>query len=390
MFGTTIICCQQKRTFRVLNIHDLPFMTQLKDIIEVIESFAPVSFQEDYDNSGLQTGQPEMTVNGALITLDVTEQVIDEAISNNCNLIVAHHPLTLKGIRSITGKTEPERIIISAIQNNIAIYSAHTNLDSVENGVSTILAQKLGLENIRILQPREDLLLKLVTFVPSEYSGRVREAIFSAGAGMIGNYDGCSYNLTGKGTFRAGENTTPFVGEKGQLHFETEERIETVVPAHLKNRVLKALIEAHPYEEVAYDFYPIKNTWKQIGFGAVGNLKEETTEEDFLKFLKEITGTGCIRHTELKGKSIKKVAVCGGSGSFLLKQAIASGADFFVSADFKYHQFAEADGKIVIADIGHYESEQYTKEVFFELLTKNFPNFATRLSNVSTNPIKYY
>jgi dinuclear metal center YbgI/SA1388 family protein len=365
-------------------------MTQLKDIIEVIESFAPVSFQEDYDNSGLQTGQPEMAITGALITLDVTEKVIEEAIANNCNLIVAHHPLTLKGIRSITGKTEPERIIISAIQNNIAIYSAHTNLDSVENGVSTILARKLELENIKILEPRENLLLKLVTFVPAEHSGKVREAIFSAGAGVIGNYDECSYNLTGKGTFRAGENTNPFVGKKEQLHFEAEERIETVLPAHLKSKVLKALIEAHPYEEVVYDLYPIKNSWEQVGFGAVGYLKEETTEENFLKFLKETTGAGCVRHTTLKGKPVTKVAVCGGSGSFLLKQAIALGADMFVSADFKYHQFAEADGKIIIADIGHFESEQYTKEVFFELLTKNFPNFATRLSNVSTNPIKYY
>ncbi len=365
-------------------------MTQLKEIIEVIESFAPVSFQEDYDNSGLQTGYPQMEINGALVTLDVTEKVIAEAIEKGCNLIVSHHPLTLKGIRSITGKTEPERIIIAAIQNNIAIYSAHTNLDRVENGVSTILAHKLGLENIKILQPGENLLLKMVTFVPSQYSDEVREAIFSAGAGVIGNYDGCSYNLTGKGTFRAGKNTNPFVGEKEQLHFETEERIETVVPAYLKNQVLKALVEAHPYEEVAYDFYPVKNLWRQVGFGAVGNLKKETTEEDFLKFIKKTTGTGCIRHTELRGKPVKKIAVCGGSGSFILKQAIASGADMLISADFKYHQFAEADGKIVIADIGHYESEQYTKEVFFELLTKNFPNFATRLSNVSTNPIKYY
>jgi dinuclear metal center YbgI/SA1388 family protein len=328
-------------------------MTQLKNIIKIIESFAPVSFQEEYDNSGLQTGQPEMNINGALITLDVTEKVIEEAIACDCNLIVSHHPLTLKGIRSITGKTEPERIIISAIQNNIAIYSAHTNLDSVLNGVSTILAGKLGLENIKILEPREDLLLKLVTFVPSAHTEKVREAVFSAGAGVIGNYDGCSFNLTGKGTFRAGDNTNPFVGKKGQLHNETEERIETVVPTHLKNRVLKALIKAHPYEEVAYDFYPIKNSWEQVGFGAVGNLKEEMSEENFLKFLKETTGTGCVRHTTLKGKPVTKVAVCGGSGSFLVKQAIAAGADMFVSADFKYHQFAEADGKIIIADIGH-------------------------------------
>lgn len=365
-------------------------MIRLKEITNAIESFAPLSLQEDYDNSGLQTGQPEMEISGALITLDVTEAIIEEALATNCNLIVAHHPLTLKGIRSLTGKTEPERILIAAIRNNIAIYSAHTNLDSVENGVSTMLAAKIGLKNLRVLQPSENLLLKLVTFVPLEHTKKVREAIFAAGAGVIGNYDSCSYNLKGEGTFRAGAQSNPFVGEQGELHVEQEERIETVVPQHLKNKVLGALLKAHPYEEVAYDFYPLKNNWTQVGFGAIGELKEEMPEEQFLKRLKEITGTGCVRHTRLREKTVKQVAVCGGSGSFMLKQAIGAGADFFVSADFKYHQFAEADDKIVIADIGHYESEQFTKEVFFELLTKKFPNFAVRLSNVSTNPIKYY
>jgi dinuclear metal center YbgI/SA1388 family protein len=365
-------------------------MTQLKEIIKEIEAFASPAFQEDYDNSGLQTGHPEMEISGALITLDVTEKVLEEAISKNCNLIVAHHPITLQGIKTLTGKNEPERILISAIKNNLAIYSAHTNLDSIENGVSSILARKLGLQKIKILQPREGLLLKLVTFVPADYAGKVREALFAAGAGFIGNYDSCSYNISGEGTFRAGENTNPFAGQKGELHTEKEQRIETVVPAHLKNKILQALITAHPYEEVAYDFYSLENQWQQVGFGAIGELEEEFSEEKFLSLLKETTGAGCIRHTELRKKPVKKVAVCGGSGSFLLKQAINSGADIFVSADFKYHQFTEADGKIVIADTGHYESEQFTKEVFFELLTKKIPNFAVRLSNVSTNPIKYY
>ncbi|WP_291860088.1 YqfO family protein, partial [Marinilabilia sp.] len=280
-------------------------MTQLIAIIKELEAFAPLAFQEDYDNSGLQTGHPEMEISGALITLDVTEKVLEEAISKNCNLIVAHHPLTLKGIKTLTGKNEPERILISAIRNNLAIYSAHTNMDSIENGVSTIFARKLGLQKIKILQPREGLLLKLVTFVPTDYAKNVREALFAAGAGFIGNYDSCSYNISGEGTFRGGENTNPFTGQKGELHYEKEQRIETIVPAHLKNKILQVLFAAHPYEEVAYDFYPLDNHWEQVGFGAIGELDEEISEERFLGLLKKTTGAGCIRHTELRKKPVK-------------------------------------------------------------------------------------
>jgi dinuclear metal center YbgI/SA1388 family protein len=365
-------------------------MVLLKHIVSEIEQFAPPFFQEDYDNSGLQTGAPGMEITGVLITLDVTEEVIDEAIDHQANLIVSHHPVTLKGLKSLTGRNHPERILIKAIRHNMAIFSAHTNIDSVELGVSGMLAKKLGLTNIHILQPREGLLLKLVTFVPADHREQVRQAIFSAGAGVIGNYDKCSYNISGQGSFRAGDDSNPYTGEKGKIHYEQEERIETVVPVHLKSRVLKALFEAHPYEEVAYDLYPITNKWHQVGFGAIGDLPQPLSEANSLKAIKKITDAGCIKHTELRGRPIKKVAVCGGSGSFLLNSAIKAHADLFVSADFKYHQFQEADKKIIIADIGHYESEQFTKEVFFDLLTKKFPNFAIRLSNVSTNPIKYY
>jgi dinuclear metal center YbgI/SA1388 family protein len=365
-------------------------MVLLKHIISEIEQFAPPAFQEDYDNSGLQAGDPEMEINGVLITLDITEEVIADAVAHGDNLIIAHHPVTLEGIKSFTGKTHPERIFMETVRKNIAIYSAHTSIDSVANGVSGILAQKIGLTNIEVLSPRRGLLIKLVTFVPADYAEKVRTAIFNAGAGVIGNYDCCSYNLEGKGSFRAGENTNPFVGNKGTIHYEKEVRIETILPAHLKHKVLKALFESHPYEEVAYDLYPLENQWSQVGFGAIGDLKEPHTEKEALKKIKNSTGTQCIRHTELSGKPVKRIAVCGGTGSFLLKDAIRKGADIFVSSDFKYHQFQEADRKIVIADIGHYESEQFTKEVFFELLTKKFPNFAVRLTEVSTNPIKYF
>ena len=362
----------------------------LRDIINKIENFAPPAFQEDFDNSGLQTGNPDAEIQGILITLDVTEKVVDEALGTGSNLIVAHHPVTLQGLKNLTGRTEHERVLMKAIKNDIAIYSAHTSIDSVENGVSGKLAYKLGLREVKVLQPRKGLLEKLVTFIPTDHAEKVREAIFAAGAGVIGNYDGCSYNLQGHGSFRPGEDTNPYVGEKGKLHYEQEERIETIMPSHLRNQVLQALFTAHPYEEVAYDIYPLENAWPQTGFGSIGKLPNPMKEKEVLDHLKKISGSPCIRHTALSGKPVNTVAVCGGSGSFLLQKAIAAGADIFVSADFKYHQFAEADDKIVIADIGHYESEQFTKEVFFELLTKKFPNFAVRLSNVTTNPVKYY
>ena len=365
-------------------------MVQLKTIIKELETFAPPAFQEDYDNSGLQTGNPEMEISSALISLDVTNEVVEEAIAVKSNLIIAHHPLSLKGFKSLTGKTQQERILIKAIKNDIAIYSAHTNIDSVSHGVSHRLAKKIGLQNIKILKGRKGLLVKLVTFVPSEHADNVRLALFEAGAGVIGNYDSCSYNLEGQGTFKAGENTNPFVGEKDKLHFEKEIRVETILPAYIQGKVISALKTSHPYEEVAYDIYPLNNQWDEVGFGAIGDLPHPVSEKNFLTAIKSITGCGCIRHTRLLEKPVKRVAVCGGSGSFLLTSAKAAKADFFVSADFKYHQFQEADDKIVIADIGHYESERFTKEVFFELLTKKFPNFAVRLSNVSTNPIKYY
>ncbi len=362
----------------------------LKEIIKELTAFAPLAFQEEYDNSGLQVGNPNMAVTGILITLDVTEAVIGEALQQGKNLIITHHPLTLKGLKHFTGATAPERLVMQAIQENIAIYAAHTNLDSVEQGVSGRLAQKLGLSDIKVLAPRKDLLLKLVTFVPQAQAEKVKQAIFEAGAGVIGKYDGCSFNLEGTGTFRAGKGTHPFVGEEGVMHSEPEVRVETILPKHLISKALKALVEAHPYEEVAYDLYPLQNEWTTTGFGAIGNLTKPMDEEAFLNKLKETTGTGCIRHTQLLGKPIKKVALCGGSGSFLLETAKSSGADIYISGDFKYHQFFDAEEALVIADIGHYESEQFTKELFFEILTKKFPNFAIHLSLVTTNPIKYY
>lgn len=364
--------------------------TTVKEFVNYIETELPLVFQEDYDNCGLQIGDSETVISGILITLDVTPEVIKEAIDKKCNFILSHHPVTLSGIKKLTGKSIPVQIFKEAVLNDIAIYSAHTNIDSLRNGVSGILARKLNLINTKVLSNQKKQLLKLVTFVPIDHAEKVRSAIFKAGAGTIGNYDCCSYNIEGTGTFCGNETTNPYVGRTGELHFEKEIRIETVLPAYLQNRVLKALLAAHPYEEVAYDFYQIENIWEEVGFGIIGELEEAQQPSDFLKYLKEITQTGCIRHSQIPDKQIKKIALCGGSGSFLIEKAILAEADVFITGDVKYHQFFDASNCIMIADIGHYESEQFVKELFFDIITKNFSNFAARFSEINTNPIKYF
>ncbi len=362
----------------------------VNNVTAYLEGKAPLSFQESYDNAGLTTGNPEWTVSGILITLDITEEIIDEAIRHNCNLIISHHPLVFSPLKKLTGSTWVERTLLKAIKNDIALYAAHTNLDSMlQNGVNTKICEKLGLRDTQILDPVRGNLRKLVTFVPTAHAENVRLAIFEAGAGHIGNYDQCSYNLDGKGSFRGSEDTNPFAGEKGTLHFEEETRIETVFPAHLQAGILRSLLKAHPYEEVAYDIYPLENTYPLAGMGMTGSLVDPVDENQLLLKLKDIFEVSVIRHTKLLNKKIKKVAVCGGSGSFLLKKAMAAGADIFITGDMKYHQFFDHENKIIIADIGHYESEQFTREIFYDILTKKFANFAVRLSDINTNPIKY-
>ncbi|WP_163717205.1 Nif3-like dinuclear metal center hexameric protein [Mangrovibacterium lignilyticum] len=362
---------------------------RISEITQHIESIAPLAYQESYDNAGLLVGSPSDDVSNALICLDVTEAVIDEAITEGFQLIIAHHPLIFSGIKKLNGKNEVERCLLKAIKNDIAIYAAHTNLDSVHGGVNSKICEKIGLTNCQILAPAKNQLKKLVTFIPTEQAQSVQQAVFEAGAGHIGNYDSCGFSLNGEGSFRGNENTNPFVGEKGELHTEKEVRFETIFPANKQRNVISALLSAHPYEEVAYDIFSLDNQFETVGAGMVGELPQAMDEVGFLQMVKKQFGCGVIRHSPLFGKNIQKVAVCGGSGSFLIRQAINSGADIFITGDLKYHQFFEAEGKIILADIGHFESEQYTKEVFYELLTKKFPKFAIRLSGINTNPINY-
>lgn len=337
---------------------------QLKEITQFIESIAPLSFQELYDNSGLNIGHPDDEITGILITLDITEDIVDEAISKKLNLIVAHHPIIFNGLKKLNRKNYVERCVAKAIKNDIAIYAAHTNIDSVFGGVNSKICQKLQLQNCRMLVPMQSFLKKLVTFVPVADAEKVRMAMFEAGAGHIGNYDSCSFNQAGLGSFKGNDQTNPYVGEKNQLHFEEETRIETIFPKHIQFKVIQALLSAHPYQEVAYDIYPLENEFAQGGSGMIGELAEPVDELSFLQNLKEVFNCKVIKHTQLLGKPISKVAVCGGSGSNFLKNAMAQNADLFISGDFKYHQFFDAEQQILIADIGHYESEQFTKEVF--------------------------
>ncbi len=363
---------------------------KLSAISKIIEAYAPPALQESYDNSGLLVGSPDQEIDCILISLDITEEVVEEAVNLKANLILVHHPLIFKPLKSLTGKNEVERCVISCIKQNIAIYAAHTNADSTENGVSAKMADKLGLKNISILSPAKNLLKKVVVFTPTANAQKVREAMFNAGAGHIGDYDQCSYNISGQGTFRGGENTNPYTGEKGKLHFEPEERIETIIPHYKTSRVIREMIKAHPYEEVAYDIYPLENIHSRYGLGVVGDLENPVEEEEFLKYLKDIFNAKCIRHSPYTGKKIQTVALCGGSGSFLLSKAKSSGAQAFVTADVKYHEFFDLQDQLLLADIGHYESEQYTKDIFYELLTEKLTNFAVHLSKVNTNPINYY
>jgi len=355
-----------------------------------LESLAPLAYQEDYDNSGLIVGNPDKEVQQALLSLDCTEAIVDEAIEKGCQVIISHHPIVFRGLKKFNGKTYVERVVEKAIKNDIAIYAIHTNLDNVMDGVNAKICEMLELKNCRILSPKSGSLKKLVTYVPIDKADQVRNALFHAGGGNIGNYSEVSFNAEGTGTFKGNEFANPYVGEQGKRHNESEVRIETIYPASIESKLLVALFLAHPYEEVAYDLYALTNQDQQTGAGMIGELEEEMSEEEFLFVIKQSMQAKVIRHTALTGKNVKRVAVCGGAGGFLLKHAISAGADFFVTADYKYHEFFDAEGKLVIADIGHFESEQFTAQLLYDIIRKKFPNFAVRLTEINTNPVKYF
>ncbi|UMB60555.1 Nif3-like dinuclear metal center hexameric protein [Lutibacter sp. A80] len=361
----------------------------IKDITNCIEEFAPLNYAEGFDNVGLLIGNYTTKVTGVLVTLDTLENIVDEAIEKKCNLIISFHPIIFSGLKKINGNNYVERVVLKAIKNDIAIYTMHTALDNSFNGVNARICDVLGLKNRKILIPQKNTIKKLITYAPIENAEDVRSALFKTGAGNIGNYDFCSYNTEGYGTYRGNENSNPTIGEKKKLHTEKETLISVIFEKHLEHKILTTLFKAHPYEEVAYDIVALDNVNQEIGMGMIGELNEEQSEADFLDFIKETMNAKGIRHSALLNKPIKKVAVLGGSGSFAINNAINANADIYITADIKYHEFYKAENKLIIADIGHYESEQFTKNLLVELLTKKFPNFAIILSKKNTNPIYY-
>ena len=362
---------------------------KIKDITNYLEELAPLQYAEDFDNVGLLVGNYNTTVSGVLVTLDTLEETIDEAIAKNCNLIVSFHPIIFSGLKKLNGNSYVERVILKAIKNDIAIYATHTALDNSKQGVSAKMCEVIGLQNTSILIPKKHLIKKLTTYIPLSDADMLRKKLFEAGAGNIGNYDNCSFNILGEGTYRGNQNSNPTIGEKGKIHTEKEVQISVIFESKNEAPILKSLQEHHPYEEVAYQIVTTENTHQNIGMGMIGELPKAMDEKDFLVFLKKTMNTNCIRHSNLIHQKIKKVAVLGGSGSFAIENAKRAKADAYVSADFKYHEFFKAENTILLADIGHYESEQFTKNLLVDYLTKKFSNFAIILSEKSTNPIYY-
>jgi len=362
----------------------------LKELCTFLELKAPLLFQEEYDNAGLLVGDPSMELTGALICLDITEEVVDEAIGKGYNLIISHHPLVFQGIKKLVHGTLEAILLSKVIKNDLAVYSVHTNLDNSLDGLNGLLMKKIGITKYQVMNPKKGLLSKLITYCPTDYAEKVRLALFEAGAGHIGNYDSCSFNAPGQGTFRSSENANPFVGEKNVLHFENEVRVEVVLPNHLRHQVISSLLKNHPYEEVAYDIYPLDNLYSKVGSGAVGELQKEWSGKNFLHHVKKSLDLEVIRHSKLYAHPIKRVAICSGSGSFLIHEALSSKVDALLTADLKYHDYFLAREHLLLIDIGHYESEHWVKEWLYDAIIEKFPNFACLISQINNNPIHYF
>jgi len=362
----------------------------LREFVAWLEEIIPPALQEHYDNSGLQVGDPSAVIDSVLLTVDVTADVINEAVMHGCRLIISHHPLIFSPLKRIAFGSEAERCVAAALTKGIAVYSAHTSFDNLSWGVSNALAAKVGLENTRVLAPVKGRLLKIIIFVPFSHADAVRDSLFEAGAGHIGKYDRCSFNIHGEGTYRAGEGAVPWAGTAGEYHTEPEVRIEAVMPDYLAGACIRALLASHPYEEVAYDLIALENTYYGAGAGTIGTLAAPLTGTQLLERLRQLAGTPVIRYSGDPERTVKTVAVCGGSGASLISDAFRAGADAFITGDVKYHAFTEAPREMLVADIGHYESEKYSLEILYDLINKKFPKFALRFSGIKTNPINYF
>jgi len=365
-------------------------MMQLKAIIAYLESVAPLAYQEDYDNSGLIVGEKNQQISGILVTLDCLEETIHEAINSKCNLIVAHHPIVFSGIKQFDNTNYVHRTLQLAIKNDIALYAMHTNLDNIHQwGVNQKIAEKLGLLNTVILRPKTGMLSKLVTYCPKENQDEILEGLFSSGAGHIGNYSECSYTTEGLGTFKPEDGSSPSIGKKGIRSITPEVKIEVLVPHHLQSSILSILGELHPYEEIAYELYPILNSNQSVGSGVIGMLDSPLSSEAFLAHLKKSMELQVIKYTPID-KFIQKVAICGGSGQFLISDAMRFNADAYITSDIKYHSFFDTENHLMLCDVGHYESEKCTIDLIYDILSEKFSTFAILKTRIGTNPVKYF
>tara|TARA_A200000113_G_scaffold172023_1_gene156968 strand:- start:3437 stop:4531 length:1095 start_codon:yes stop_codon:yes gene_type:complete len=362
----------------------------IRAIIDILTQWAPLCYAEDFDNVGLLTGSANQPCKGVLITLDTLEPVVDEAIASGCNLIVSFHPILFKGLKKITGDDYVQRTILKAIKHDIAIFTIHTALDNHQNGVNAAIAERLQLQSTKILVPKKGTIKKLVTYVPKENEKKVLEALYEAGAGALGNYDQCSFVTEGFGSFRGNEKSNPSLGQQMEKTIVEEKQIQVIFLAHQEKQILNSLRSAHPYETVAYEIISTDNENPDIGMGKVGTLKKPMSGQEFLSFVKKQMQTPMIRYSRLNSKPIQKVAVLGGSGSFVISEAKRSNADALVTADLKYHDFFQAEDQLLLVDIGHFESEQFTKNLIYSYLKKKLPNFAIILSNTITNPVNYF
>ncbi|MBI4536287.1 MAG: Nif3-like dinuclear metal center hexameric protein [Ignavibacteriae bacterium] len=365
----------------------------VREIQDVIEHWAPREIAWGQDNVGLQIGNPASRLLGILIALDVTEKIITEARRHRANLIISHHPLLFKAPRSITPRNQVGRCIDALVKSGIALYSAHTNLDFAHGGTSWAIAEALGLTAVDFLYKPYKVQRKIVTFVPTDHVDRVAVAMAEAGAGRIGNYDNCSFRMLGTGTFKANERANPVVGSKNVLEKVAETRLEMVVDQWLVPGVLKALKQAHPYEEVAHDVYPTENESDAFGMGIIGMLVRPMTLKSLLALIKKKLGARALRCTGSLNHKVSRIAACGGSGSELLDEAVRARADAFITADVKYHTFHDANGRIALIDAGHYETEHLVVQTMAKKLAQEMrrmrihvPVFASR---TSTNPIVY-
>lgn len=362
---------------------------KLKSIIEKINSEYPFSIQENYDNSGLQIGFLQNTISNILVCFEINEEVVKESIKKKCQLIITHHPLIFSPIKNLITKDHKSKLIINLIKNSISVLSLHTNLDNHRFGVSYVLAKKLNLNSIKILQPKQNLLKKLVFFCPIKKSDYVLNKILDVGAGKIGDYSECSFSSLGEGSFKGLENSNQHVGEKYIRHIEKEKKIEVVFENYLEKKIIHELLKTHPYEEPAYEIYSLKNSHNYFGSGVYGTLEQSEEKDSFIKKIKKELSLKTIKTNKTKIEKIKKIALCGGSGAFLINSAKQKKCDIFISGDIKYHDF-ENSPNMVIADIGHYESEIHTKLLLVDILKKINNNFALFLSEKDTNPIEYY